>query len=71
MANYRSDVPIWKSSIMPFIFHGFEDWAVGDLQDVRQGFLEEKVDMDRKADAMCVRLARNDFGESRLIRSNI
>ncbi|KAJ8124411.1 hypothetical protein O1611_g9229 [Lasiodiplodia mahajangana] len=71
MASYRRNVPVWKSSIIPFIFHGFEDWTIDELRDMRQGCLEEKSDMETKAETMRVRLARNEFGESRLIRSDM
>ncbi|KAI0189000.1 hypothetical protein EV127DRAFT_470958 [Xylaria flabelliformis] len=68
MNSYKHNVPVWKSSLMPLLFHGVAEWSDDEIRDIRQGNLEKKSDMERRAKTMNVKLLRNDFGESRFVR---
>ncbi|KAI0858267.1 hypothetical protein F4860DRAFT_486760 [Xylaria cubensis] len=68
MNSYKHNVPAWKSSLMPLLFHGVAEWSDDEIRDIRQGNLENKSDMERRAKTMNVKLLRNDFGESRFVR---
>ncbi|KAI0102619.1 hypothetical protein GGR51DRAFT_527087 [Nemania sp. FL0031] len=65
---HRSNVPLWKSSILPIVFHGIEAWDTEVVQDMRMGLLEERRTMEQRAQWLNVSLSRSEFGESRFRR---
>ncbi|KAI6084772.1 hypothetical protein F4821DRAFT_279885 [Hypoxylon rubiginosum] len=62
-------VPLWKSSQIPFLFHGVEDWNEFEKKEMRQGLLEKKIGMEKRAAEIEVRIDKNEqSGETRFRR---
>lgn len=56
---------------MPLLFHGLEDWTTDEVRDIRQGHLEKGSDMQKKAQTINVKLTRDDFGNTGLLRHQV
>ncbi|KAJ2990716.1 hypothetical protein NUW58_g2815 [Xylaria curta] len=70
IATKRSGMPLWKSSLLPYLFHGVDDWEEGDtLNKMRSGLLEEMRAMEARARLIAVELSQNEHGESRFRQS--
>ncbi|KAI1149735.1 hypothetical protein F4825DRAFT_429456 [Nemania diffusa] len=41
-SSYKNNMPTWKSSLMPLLFHGVEEWSDDEIRNIRQGGLEDK-----------------------------
>lgn len=52
-------VPLWKSSLIPFLFHGLEGWTQDDLRG------ENRQAMSERAETMHTCLQRRRAGEIR------
>lgn len=58
--SWRTDVPPWKASLLPVLFHGLEDGSIG-----RDPALERVSGMERTADDVAVGLtSANEEGRS-------
>lgn len=66
----KRNMPLWKSALLPFIFHGLEpdDLGEGERRKLHTGRLEMKYEMEQKAKEISARLWRNENGETRLTR---
>ncbi|KAI1119335.1 hypothetical protein F5Y14DRAFT_437895 [Nemania sp. NC0429] len=71
MCSRKNSVPVWKSSLMPLLFHGLEEWTIDERRDIRQGYWERNLDMQKKAQTIKVKLTRNDSGKTGLIRHQV
>lgn len=61
--NSRDGVFLWKSSLLPLLFHGLEGWDQ-DVLDVN-----ENLDMTARAKSMYARLERDDMGSTKLVNT--
>lgn len=52
----RSRVPVWKSSILPLLYHGIREWDDAEERDVVEGRLEKMHVMDQKGSLKLVRM---------------
>ncbi|KAI3318741.1 hypothetical protein HD806DRAFT_510827 [Xylariaceae sp. AK1471] len=71
LSSYSDRMPTWKSSLMPLLFHGLNDWTIEEVRDIGDGKLEEQPEMQGRAKTIHVKLVRNDKGETRLRREAI
>lgn len=71
LSSYSNRMPTWKSSLMPLLFHGLNDWTIEEVRDIGDGKLEEQPEMQGRAKMIHVKLVRNDNGETRLRREAI
>ncbi|KAI1758904.1 hypothetical protein GGR53DRAFT_192911 [Hypoxylon sp. FL1150] len=66
--NHKRGVPVWKFSLTPFFFHGIQDWSEEENKALMGGFLEQKRDVDAKAEALKVKINRNELGGTYISR---
>lgn len=62
VASWHYDVPQWKSSPLPLIFHGIRDWNEDDKLDLAKGRLEKMYMMEDTACSKKVQLRRGVSG---------
>lgn len=64
----KRNMPLWKSALLPFTFHGLErdDLGEGERRELHTGQLQMKYEMEQKAKEISARLWRNENGETRL-----
>lgn len=53
-------VPLWRSSVLPYLFHGLEGWAASDVR------VNDQAGMNALAKSIEAHLARNEHGDRRL-----
>jgi hypothetical protein len=58
----RSRVPVWKSSILPFLYHGIREWDDAEERDIVEGRLEKMHVMDHKSSSKRVRMITSAEG---------
>lgn len=61
--NSRDGVYLWKSSLLPLLFHGLQGWEHCDLD------LNELADMEHKAKKMYAKLDKIDMGSTNLVKA--
>ncbi|KAF2139232.1 uncharacterized protein K452DRAFT_310684 [Aplosporella prunicola CBS 121167] len=63
--QHTHNVKLWKSSLLPFLFHGVQGWSDSDLN------LDEKRDLDRKGKSMTAKLGRNNEGSYKFMKAGV
>lgn len=68
--NSKHKVPLWKSRLLPYLFHGHGDewWKEDERRQLREGLLEQQYDMECRAKQIKVKLQKTREGETRFIR---
>lgn len=61
--NSRDGVYLWKSSLLPLLFHGLEGWGHDALD------FNEQSEMEKKAKKMYAKLKRSDMGSTKLVKT--
>lgn len=69
-STHRSRVPLWKSSVLPLMYHGVQDWDEDDRQELLEGMWEQKGEMESRAKLVNVRLGRVAQGGTMLTKSD-
>lgn len=55
--------PLWKSSVLPFLFHGLDGWSEEELK------VSSREGIDVVAEKMKARILRNDEGVRKFVRA--
>lgn len=62
VASRNYDAPHWKSSLLPFLFHGIRNWDDDEKLDLGEGQLERVHVMEHKAKSKRVRIVTSPKG---------
>jgi hypothetical protein len=62
LTTRRSRVPVWKSSILPLLYHGIREWDDAEERDVVEGRLEQMHVMDQRGSLKLVRMSTSGEG---------
>lgn len=70
LVSRRHSVPLWKSGLLPYIFHNglAEEWNEEERRAICEGRVNKRPEMERTARGVGVKLIRSEEGEMRLIR---
>lgn len=70
LVNTKHTAPLWKSGLLPYLFHGpgSEWWEDDERRELREGLLERNYDMEDRAKGIAARLRRAEEGETRFMR---
>ncbi|KAK8242124.1 hypothetical protein HDK77DRAFT_274380 [Phyllosticta capitalensis] len=59
----KTPTPLWKTSLVPLLFHGLEGWSRDELR------IESEADMSVAAHSMKARLQKNEDGDAKFLRA--
>ncbi|KAI2470932.1 hypothetical protein F4781DRAFT_441357 [Annulohypoxylon bovei var. microspora] len=68
LVTRRFCVPVWKSSPLPFLYHGIQEWDDDEKRDLVDGRLEKLHLMEGRASLTRVRMFRSPQGGSWLAK---
>ncbi|KXJ86909.1 hypothetical protein Micbo1qcDRAFT_208686 [Microdochium bolleyi] len=68
LAARRSRAPVWKSSLLPILYHGVRDWEEDEERELFEGGIEKVKVMEKMAMSQRAQLVRSEEGGSWLMR---
>ncbi|KAK0658793.1 hypothetical protein DIS24_g4517 [Lasiodiplodia hormozganensis] len=70
LVSRRHSVPLWKSGLLPYIFHNglAGEWKEEERRAIYEGRVNKRPEMERRARGIGAKLTRSEEGETRLVR---
>ncbi|KAF4536192.1 C6 and c2h2 transcription factor [Lasiodiplodia theobromae] len=70
LVSRRHSVPLWKSGLLPYIFHNelAGEWKEEERRAIYEGRVNKRPEMERRARGIGAKLTWSEEGETRLVR---